>query len=396
MIKEDEIDEEIEDNANEGEGGVVEKIDKKEEKQDKDYRKVSLRETLKDAVEEHKEDDDNQEIKKESKKEEKQDKVEELENKEEKEELEDKKVSPQPKLKPPPGWTKEGKTAWSSLAPDIQKSVIKREEEFSNGIAQYSGKAKAYDELDAVLATRREAIKRFGVSEAQTVDRLFSWFENLSNPDPEAKHNAFKALATNFGADLSRFAPQQQIQQTTVTDNQDPAAKLIQEFNQNLDKKFGDINNQFKTFEQQQAAQQQANAKREAENFINQWAVGKTHFQKVRTEMFGLIQSGAVPLKSDGTLDLDTAYARAVRANDEVYELFKEEEAEKTRQDTLKKQRAEKDKLEKARRAGSSLKSAAPTGSLNGTQLKARGNGKIPTAGESIRAALAELRETNQ
>ena len=89
--------------------------------------------------------------------------------------------------------------------------------------------------------------------------------------------------------------------------------------------------------------------------------------------MFGLIQSGAVPLKQDGTLDLDTAYTRAIRANDEVYELYKEEEAEKAQQQALKEQKAKQDKLNKSRAAGVSLKSAAPTGSLNGAQLKAKG-----------------------
>lgn len=391
--KEDEIDDTEEEIDAEG---VEEGVDKTpKDKEDKDYRKVSLRETLKDAVEEHKEDEDKESLKKEKKIETKEENKEELEDNKNKEE-QDKKVSTQPKLRPPPGWTKEGKSAWSSLAPDIQKSVIKREEEFSNGIAQYSTKAKAYDELDAVLSKRREEIKRFGVSEAQTIDRLFTWFEALSNPNVEQKLNAFKALADNFGADLSRFAPQQQIQQTNIDNQQDQNTKVIQEFNQALDKRFGAIDTKFQTWEQQLATQQQEAARRDAETFINNWSKDKPHFNKVRTEMFGLIQSGAVPLKQDGTLDLDTAYMRAVRANDEVYEIFKEEEAEKERQDALKKQKAEKDKLEKARRAGSSLKSSAPTGGFNGSQIKSKINGKTPTAGESIRAALAELRDTNQ
>lgn len=379
---------ELEDNDTlEDEG--KEPIDSKEDK--KDFKKMSLRETLNDAV---KENEDKQEPDK-KEKDSKGDKTDlstdddkELHSKEQ-EEI--KKVSTQPKLKPPVSWAKESKAVWETLPPDIQKSVIKREEEFSNGIAQYSSKAKAYDELDSVIAKRREQIKQYGRSEAETVDTMFKWFENLANPDQNFKLNTFKALAQNFGVDISQFVPSKD--QPVVDPNAQPdvATQVLDRLNKSLDQRFAPIDQRFQTYENQIKQREQQDAK----TYVDNWAEKKPHFAKVKAEMFSLIQTGIVPLLPNGNIDLDAAYDRAVRANPETYEIFKEEEAEKARQEAIKKQAAEKARIAKARQAGSSLKTSAPTGNLNGSTIKAKNNGKAPTPGESIRAALAELRDTN-
>src|SRR5260221_11148537 len=97
---------------------------------------------------------------------------------------------------------------------------------------------------------------------------------------------------------------------------------------------------------------------------LNKWAEDRPNYQEVRVLMGTLLtpdpQTGqaAVPLKSDGTIDLDTAYRWAVRAK------FGDRVA------------AQQDYATKARRKASSLTNSAP-GSYNGRMERRRTQRRI-------------------
>jgi hypothetical protein len=290
----------------------------------------------------------------------------------------------QKKVSPPNGWTKEGKAVWNKLPPDVQKSVIKREEEVSKGIAQYSQKAKAYDELDQVLAPRRQAIQRFGVTEPQVIDNLFKWMEALGHPDVNVKANTFKKLAENFGLDLAQLVPKQQQQQEN-NQEPDPVELITNQFNSLEERLQGRIAN---TFEQAQVQAQQ----RAAQEVVMNWASDKPHFQKVRKTMYGLLDSGTIPLLTNGHLDLDEAYKQAVRLHPDTKDLVLQEEAEakaKMEQaERAKKAREAKIKLDKAKTAGSSIKPGTLT--VSDGDEKKKTLPKNVSVRDSIRAAIEE------
>jgi hypothetical protein len=300
---------------------------------------------------------------------------------------EDKPVTPKEpveKTAPPPGWGKEGKTVWDSLPADAQKSVLKREKEFSDGIAKYAQKARAYDEFDAVIGPRREAIQRFGVSPAQTVDRLFQWMEAISHPNKQYQQNAFKALAQSFGVDLAQPTQSESFDPVTPTVDPNTPPQWFQQF-------AGAVQNKFQGIEQQTANQRQA----AADNILANWAKDKPHFEQVRGHMGQLITSGIVPLKETGEVDLDSAYERAIRLNDNVSAQIKQEAEAKAKQEAEEKARssaaAAADRVARSRRAGAGLKPAAP--SINPAQarrLNGTGDNK-ESARESIMRSLSEI-----
>lgn len=295
------------------------------------------------------------------------------------------------KLAAPPGWTKEGKAHWNTLPPDVQASVSKREKEFSEGIAKYATKAKAYDEMEQVIAPRRQAITQHGVTVPQTIDRLFQWMEALSHQDLNHRVNSFKALAQSFGVDISRLAPKSQINQDdNDADPQEPDPNQPPAWFQNY---ASQVDNKLQTVESQFVQQNQS----AAQKFISTWAKDKPHFESVRQTMFQLIQSQIVPLK-DGEIDLDGAYEKAVQLHPEVSAQVQQEAEERAEAEANAKaaQKAKETaaRLKKAQLAGSGLKPSAPSiGSSSKPNGKANGSAKSESVRDSLRRSLDELRE---
>jgi hypothetical protein len=85
-------------------------------------------------------------------------------------------------------------------------------------------------------------------------------------------------------------------------------------------------------------------------------------------------------------IDMDAAYQAATYAHPEVRAALMQEEQVRRHKDT-------REAAEKARKAGASLKSGAPAGTVNGVQDT---KPKVETVAESIRRALAEVRGTTQ
>lgn len=294
----------------------------------------------------------------------------------------DKDVStPQSDLQPPNGWTKEAKASWNKLPDYIKQSVAKREKEVSEGFKKYGEDTKRLKELDAVIAPRREAIQRFGVSEAQTVDRLFQWMDSLTGPN---KLNSWLMLGQNFGINVNEILKQAGATPTNPNEQQPKAQEnqIPDPIKQYVESAVGSVN---------QYVQQQ---KQEAANsFLTNWSKDKPHFNKLRSTMYALLNSNAIPQK-DGQLDLDTAYEYACNADPETRAELAAASVEaaekKAAEDKQKSDAARIVKLNAARRAGSSIKPTAPSGG-NRAIKPAKGNGRAISVRESLAESIAEL-----
>lgn len=289
-------------------------------------------------------------------------------------------------IKPPAGLSKEAKAIWNDLPEVVRKDIAKREKDFSSGIAGYAAKAKAYDEFDAVIKPRAEAIQRFGTTPAQTVDRLFQWMEALSHPDANSRKQNFLKLAKSFQIEFNSTEEHD----PTYDPNKSAEDEMPAWAKQIVDKVNG-VEQQTQTFKQQQEQAQQS----AAVSYINRWAQDKTHFQTVRPLMFSLLSSNTIPLKADGSLDLDEAYNRSIKAHPETSDTVIEEEATKkaeaVRLEAEKKAKDQADKVAKAKAASSSIKVGAP-GSTDRTVAKKDVKARTQSVRESIMSALQEAR----
>lgn len=284
---------------------------------------------------------------------------------EEKEETQEKQeTEKKEEYKAPVGWTKEAKQKWDALDPDIKKSVHKREVEVSKGFAEQGAKLKAFEEIGRVISKREGAIKQFGASPAETVERLFGWMEALATPNKSNALKALEKLAQNFRIDLPQRAQTSVPQETKTGDDvqNQSQVQMTPELAQILEHMLERQNN----YEQQTATQR----RQAADASINSWAKDKPHFEKVRSIMHGLLSSGVIPAKN-GELDLDAAYVKAIRMDDDLYEQYKQEEIEARNKKAEAKKSAEaaknKQTVEKARIAGSGLKSQPTKSTANST-----------------------------
>lgn len=359
---------------------------KKEVSEEKSDKKLSVREALKDAFEKENEKADEEKTAKKPvvKKEVEQDKetedkdIDASDEKNSEIEEEVKKAKPTD-IKAPVGWTKEAKAKWATLPPEIQQSVAKREQEVSDGFKKYGEEVAKYKDLETVLSSRRDQIKQFGATEAQTVDRLFKWMEALAHQDKNFAYNQWVQLGKNFGLQLPEKDKPDNQNQNDNTNKEDEIPAPLKSF---MDTVTGEVSTLKQQLQNQKA--------KEAETFISNWSKDKPHFPAVRQSMFVLLNSGLIPMKN-GELDLDEAYNQAVYANPTTRELLRQQEQETADQKAVEARTKIEDKrkadLKKAKAAGSSISPRAPTSSNVNVNKKAPSNVSVR---DSIRNAIRE------
>jgi hypothetical protein len=277
----------------------------------------------------------------------------------------------------PQSWSKEELAHWPTLSPELQKAVLRTEENARKGLAEFKSRNQ---ELDSAVAPYRETIKRFGFTDGQAVDQLFKWQMALAGPQ---KIDAFAALLRSHGVDPATFAaaitggavPQpNQPHASTSAQQQIQLPPQLQEWMNGVSQKLGSYD--------AQVAQQTKSA---AEQTVMTWAKDKPHYDKVKLLMGQLIQSGAAkPTPDVDPFALDAAYNMAVYAHPEARDAV-------TAEQRAKEAAERKATAEKARKAGSSMRLGAPAPlAANGAASAERRN---ETVRDSIKRALSELHQ---
>jgi hypothetical protein len=279
----------------------------------------------------------------------------------------------------PKGWTKEAKEVWDQLPEAVKVSVAKREEEASQGFKTYGEKAKKLEEYDNVIQRYTPDFQQFGVTAPQMVERTLQWLNALRNPNRGQAIQSFTELARMFGLenDIAAYFGAAATGQQYQPVEQQPYSEI------------DEVRAEIERLKSYQAQSSQANA----QMAVSEWSKDKPHFERVRANMHALLASGVIPLVA-GKLDLDTAYERAVRLDPELYEEMLEaklasKEAEYAKAAAAKAAKARED-VERAKRAGVSLRPTAPSSNPARTPAPKRDL----SVSDSIRLAMKEVRGT--
>lgn len=288
-------------------------------------------------------------------------------------------------IEAPPYYKNKGKAAWEKLDDAGKNLIIAREQEVSNGFAQVSERLRASLEMEQVIAPRLQAIQRFGVTPAQTVDKLFQWMEALSDSNRQVE--SFRRLARSFNIDLNQLTQVQSQQQDAPT--QQPQQS---EYNLENDPRYQNLQGRVAAMMEEQATQRRA----AAAAVVNDWAKDKPYYGQVAQLMGQLIAGGAIPLKNDN-VDLDGAYEAAIKMHPEVSAQIQQEaaaKAEKEAADKAAKDAKEKaEKVQRARRASAGFKPAAPAPVAPAQRSQLNGKKSPDSIRDSIRAAMSEVRD---
>ncbi len=262
---------------------------------------------------------------------------------------------PQEEVKPvqrPSTWKKEYVQIWDKMEAGEQISkedfvkfaeyANQRESEYKKGVSTYKAeadRARAYEEAIAPFVPE---LQKKGVNPTEYIQNLARADQILTNAPYEQKVQLFQRLAQDYGIQFNSesVAP---IQQDAYTQ------QLMNQLNM-VNQEVSTIKNRFQQEENQRLMNEIEKYRSDVEKY--------PHFDVVREEMAQLLELGKAP-------DLETAYKKAVRMNDEVWALEQERLLKDAKQVAIKAQQ-----VAKAKAAAVSPKSVTPSGKVADPEAK--------------------------
>ena len=248
----------------------------------------------------------------------------------------------------PTTWKKDLLPLWDKIAKgetltkDESKKHLEylnqRENEFKKGVSVYKAEAERAKALEEAINPFVPELQAQGIHPAAWINNLGRAHMMLVKGTPQQKREMFHTLARDYGVNLNESnEPQQPVDAYTQ--------QLMQQLYQ-VNQEVSTIKGRFEQEEQARLSNEIERVRSDKERF--------PHFDLVREEMAQLLELGKAQ-------NLETAYTKAVRMNDEVWAV---------EQDRLlssaKKQASQSQQVARAKATAVSPKSVTP----NGTQAK--------------------------
>lgn len=219
-----------------------------------------------------------------------------------------------PTLQRPSTWKKEYVPIWDKLAqgtpltPEEARKLaeysFQRETEYKSGVSTYRTEAEQAKQYVEAISPFLPLLQQHNIQPQQWISNLGNAHKTLALGSPEEKLQMFARLAQDYGVPLAAIAGGQQ-------GGLDPVVPQLMQQIQELKGQISSVS----SWQEQQvvtAAKQQLEAFSDTEKY--------PHFEQVRETMAGLLQSGLAQ-------DLQSAYDKAVRMNDEVWNAEQERQA---------------------------------------------------------------------
>lgn len=257
----------------------------------------------------------------------------------------------------PTTWKKEYLPLWDkmdrgeNLTPEEARKMLEystqRESEYKKGVSAYKAEADNARALTEAISPFVPELQKNGIHPAAWINNLGRAHMILSQAPYQQKVELFSQLAKDYGIDLNSAYSGE-----NTTQYQDPQAYALQQQIQQLQQQVQQVG----SWKEQQ---EQGVLLNEIQRFSSD--VDKhPHFEAVREQMAQLLENGLAN-------DLESAYAKAVRLNDEVWQ---------TEQNRLLQhatnQASQAQRVAKAKAAAVSPKSVTPNVSAQATDKKDR------------------------
>jgi hypothetical protein len=240
-----------------------------------------------------------------------------------------------------PLWDKiaKGETLTKEESKKHLEYLNQRENEFKKGVSVYKAEAERAKALEEAINPFVPELQSQGIHPAAWINNLGRAHMILTKAPYEQKVQMFHRLAQDYGVNLN------QVNNEPVAPTDAYTQQLMQQLYQ-VNQEVSTIKNRFEQEEQTRLTNEIERVRSDKERF--------PHFDMVREEMAQLLELGKAQ-------DLESAYAKAVRLNDEVWA----KEQERLLSDA-KKQASKAQQVARAKATAVSPKSVTP----NGTQAK--------------------------
>jgi hypothetical protein len=250
----------------------------------------------------------------------------------------------------PSTWKKEYVQIWDKMEAGEQISkedftkfaeyANQRESEYKKGVSTYKAEADRARELENAIAPFQQEFAQQGITPAAWINNLGRAHMILSKSDPAQKIQVFQRLAQDYGIQLNGEGQFVQPQVDAYTQ------QLMNQLNQ-VNQEVSSIKGRFAQEENQRLMSEIERVRSDVEKF--------PHFDVVREEMAQLLELGKAQ-------NLETAYKKAVRMNDDVWALEQDKLLKDAKQAAIKSQQ-----VAKAKAAAVSPKSTTPSGKVSDT-----------------------------
>lgn len=260
-------------------------------------------------------------------------------------------------IKRPTTWKKEYVEIWDKMEkgePLKKEDFVKfaeyanqREAEYKRGVSAYKAEADNARQLTEAIGPFVPELQKHGIHPVSWIQNLGRAHYTLANGTYEQKVQMFHRLAQDYGVQLNQDALQM------------PEQAYVDPYQQQLMQQLQATQQQV----QQLSAirEQEENARLMSE--ISRVSSNKErfpHFDMVREDMAQLLERGLAQ-------DLESAYAKAVRMNDEAYKLEQDRLLK-----TVSTQASKAQQVAKAKATAVSPKSVTPSGQVSKTDAKDR------------------------
>ena len=257
----------------------------------------------------------------------------------------------EPVLARPSTWKKEYLPIWDKLTQGEQltkEESIKlaqysnqRESEYKKGVSTYKAEADRARSLEDAVAPYANDLQKRGIKPEQYISNLARADQILTNAPMQQKVQIFQRLAQDYGLQLNnqgQFAAPPQVDAYTQ--------QLMNQLNM-VNQEVSTIKGRFQQEEESRLNNEIERVRSNVEKF--------PHFDVVREEMAQLLELGKAQ-------DLETAYAKAVRLNDDVWAVEQERLLK-----NAQRQSSKATQVARAKAAGVSPKSVTPSGKVADT-----------------------------
>ena len=248
----------------------------------------------------------------------------------------------------PSTWKKEYVQIWDKMEKGEQISkedftkfaeyANQRESEYKKGVSTYKAEADRARGLENAIAPFAQEFQQQGISPEAWINNLGRAHMILTKAPYDQKVQVFQKLAQDYGIQLNN-------------DGQFAAPPQVDAYTQQLMSQLNMVNQEVSSIKSRFAQEENQRLTNEIEKYRSN--VEKfPHFDVVREEMAQLLELGKAQ-------DLETAYKKAVRMNDDVWAIEQERLLKDAKQSTTKAQQ-----VAKAKAAAVSPKSVTPSGKV--------------------------------
>ena len=255
------------------------------------------------------------------------------------------------KITRPSTWKKEYVNIWDKMEKGEQidkEDFVKfaeyanqRESEYKKGVSTYKAEADRAKGYENAIAPYSQDLQRRGSQPTQYIENLVRAEQILSNASYDQKVQVFQKLASDYGIQLNGNGQVTQLDPYTQ--------QLMNQLNQ-VNQQVSSIKGRFAQEENQRLMGEIERVRSNVEQF--------PHFDVVREEMAQLLELGKAQ-------DLETAYKKAVRMNDDVWALEQDRLLKDAKQSAIKAQQ-----VAKAKAAAVSPRSTTPSGKVSNPEDK--------------------------